>query len=557
MKKIIFQTLLFMTISLCVNAQLHPVSNEKGKWGYENDNGVLVIKYKFAGASEFEDGIAMVRDGNKYGIIDETGAYKIKPKYDMISPFNNFGLAEVMEGDKHGFVNKSGEMVIPCKYKFVGSFNSNGIVWVNDGGSIKKGSTNVTGGKFSVFSTDGKNHFGGEYGTIGIFVPWKTSYSSEALDKMTQTERRLTEGENYSFWRKRQFLFIPGTSLPSDAHAFYVAKNSDGSYNGVCMPNGVMLIPPGKYYFANCPEDNISIVYPNKNSRNFLDIPSGKLILQNGVEDSWGFSNGHCLAKSGGLWYVYDKSGNQKSAGYTQIYPCNNGVHVVRNGNDKYGLISSYGNELIKAENYSVYPCIDGLCLVKKTSSSPVGYVDKYGIEAIPAEYSAGMNFNAGYAMVGKDGKWGMIDKSGAEVIPFEFYSMKLRGDADNRMFWCLREKDGLWECYDIQNKQTVIPAKYADVRPFDATHDGLAVVKVRVISSLGNDDESWGWIDKAGNVVVPCRFNENLVFKAAREYVNSGRAKWNEYTDFLFNLHNMKIQVPISSKADESLWDY
>lgn len=551
MKKTIFITSALLAMSLTAIADLHPVSNDKGKWGYADDNGTMVIKYKFAGASDFSDGIAMVREGNKYGIIDESGNYTIKPKYDMITPFNSFGLAEVMQGDKHGFINKSGNLVIQCKYKYVGAFNQNGLVWVNEGGNIKKGTREVAGGKFSIYRADGTNHLGEEFGCIGKFIPWVRNYTSDELDKMTITERRLTEGANHSFWRKSSISFIPNSPLPTEITAFYASKGSDGYYNGVYEPDGRTIVPAGKYYFANYPENGISIVWPNKKSRNFLDVATGQHILSSPIEDCWGFNDNFCIGFDGGLAYIYGRDGQKKSAGYTAIYPANSGTHVVRNGKDKYGLISTNGTELIKPENYSVYPCIEGASLVKKTSSSPVGYVNNQGVEIIPAIYSSGMNFKAGHAMVEKDKKWGMIDKIGNELIPAEYDNMKINGDADNKLFWCLRTTGGLWECYDIEKKSTVIPAGYQDVRPFDITHSNLALVKA------GADDNTWGWIDKNGTVKIPCRFDTDLVFKAAKEYVDSGKLEWTEYRDYLFRLHNMKINVPISEKADESLWDY
>lgn len=532
-------------------ADLFPVCDEKGKWGYEDENGNLILKYKYNAASEFSDGVAMVKDGNKYGIINESGKYILKPKYDMISNFNAFGLADVIDGNKHGFINRECVLVIPCKYRYVGSFNSDGIVWVNEGGVIKKGQNEVSGGKFAILRKDGSNLLSGEYASIGYFTPWKSTYSNEKLEKMTITERRLTEGENYSFWRKTRLNFVPESTIPSGLNSFYASKYNDGSYNGVFDSEGRMIVRPGQYYFANCPEEGISVVHPNKNKRNFLNVYTGQHILPYDIDESWGFKNGYCIGAESGLYYIYGKDGQKKSAGYTYIYPSNNGVHVVRNGEDKYGMISEAGKELIKVENYSVYPCIEGLSLVRKTSSSAVCYVNNLGKEVIPPLYRSGYNFNGGYAMVSKMDSWGMIDNEGTEILPFEFNNLKLKGDADNRLFWCLRENGGLWECYDIISKTTVIQAGYSEVYPFDATHSGMALVKKI------NDDNSWGWIDKGGNVLVPCKFDKDLALKAANEYLNNGKHKWDEYTEYLFRLHNMKILVPVTEKADESLWDY
>ena len=71
----------------------------------------------------FNDGIAIVKIHNKYGIIDKTGRDIITPyKYDYINEYVN-GLASVKLNGKMGFINKEGKEVIPFKYNEVIYFN--------------------------------------------------------------------------------------------------------------------------------------------------------------------------------------------------------------------------------------------------------------------------------------------------------------------------------------------------------------------------------------------------------------------------------------------------
>ena len=49
---------------------LIPAQNEKGKWGYVDENGKKVISYKYDEARPFEKGLAMVRKGDSYGMIN-------------------------------------------------------------------------------------------------------------------------------------------------------------------------------------------------------------------------------------------------------------------------------------------------------------------------------------------------------------------------------------------------------------------------------------------------------------------------------------------------------
>ncbi len=519
MKTRLIATYAFLLMGLAAYADLHPVVNDKGKWGFADDEGKIVMKHKF----------------------------------DAASDFNVFGLAEVTQGDKHGFIGRDFKFVIPCKYKYVGSFNSDGVVWVNEGGRIAKGDSRVTGGKFYLLRSDGTPFIEGGYAGVGYFIPWKSSYTSAQLEKMTVTERSLTEGAQHSYWRKRALNLTPGMMLPTNVEAYLLSKRDDCHCNGVYATDGTEIIPVGKYWFANCPVNGISIVRSQggNGQYNFLHVSTGQHLLSSDIDDSWGFADGHCLGKSGGLWYVYGEDGQKKSAGYTMIYPANNGVHVVRNGSDRYGLIAFDGREVLPAENYSVYPCIEGLSLVRKTSSSKIGYVDKDGHYVIPAEtYQSGFSFSNGTALV-KHGKWGMIDRQGNVLIPFIYYSMKTGTDADRCLYWGKRESNSLWEVYDTSTGEVVIPPSYFDVWLFDTSHEGLALVRKT------SDENSYGWIDKSGAVVVPCRYSNAMAVKAGEEYVNSGRSPWTDYKHMMFTLRNEPFVVPLAGKADESKWDY
>ena len=77
------QVLLFAIALFCslpAFAELMPDQNEKGKYGYLNDDGSVAIKYAYDDATAFVDGRAKVRKGNKWGYIDETGLEVIKIK---------------------------------------------------------------------------------------------------------------------------------------------------------------------------------------------------------------------------------------------------------------------------------------------------------------------------------------------------------------------------------------------------------------------------------------------------------------------------------------------
>ena len=66
---------------------LRPEANEKGKFGYVDNQGKKVISYKYTEAYPFEEGLAKVKKGDKYGFINPKGDAVGKIKYTLILPF--------------------------------------------------------------------------------------------------------------------------------------------------------------------------------------------------------------------------------------------------------------------------------------------------------------------------------------------------------------------------------------------------------------------------------------------------------------------------------------
>jgi len=89
----------------------------------------LVIAPKFDEASYFQEGLAKVRIGDKYGYIDKTGKTVIPIQFDSIDVYEfQEGLAKVKIGGKWGYIDRTGEIVIPptfedSYYHIVGDFH--------------------------------------------------------------------------------------------------------------------------------------------------------------------------------------------------------------------------------------------------------------------------------------------------------------------------------------------------------------------------------------------------------------------------------------------------
>ena len=83
-----------------------------GKWGYLDPQGEEITPCVYDAVSEFsKEGVAVVKVGEKRGLVNIKGEMLCEPIYDRITPFVDGYAAVILDG-KCGYVHKCGECVI-------------------------------------------------------------------------------------------------------------------------------------------------------------------------------------------------------------------------------------------------------------------------------------------------------------------------------------------------------------------------------------------------------------------------------------------------------------
>lgn len=102
-----------------------PTKNERGKWGYLNHIGEVLVDYKYDGAYDFIGDLAIVykSKGNQdfYGFIDKKGNEVIRLIYEYAENFSD-GLALVRLERRFGFIDNIGNVKIPIQFNDAESF---------------------------------------------------------------------------------------------------------------------------------------------------------------------------------------------------------------------------------------------------------------------------------------------------------------------------------------------------------------------------------------------------------------------------------------------------
>ncbi|MBC6109007.1 WG repeat-containing protein [Pedobacter sp. CCM 8938] len=165
------------------------VKNTLGKWGYINNAGQIVINCQFDEAQVFLGKKAVVKTGDKYGVIDENGKYLTNPQFDfaisdgdkllvisdkkfgwtdfngkyLINPqfddirlFGEEKLTAVKGSEKWGYIDVEGKFIVNPQFDMASSF-FNGLSVVKSGdkfGLIDKNGKFVVNPQFDSISDD-------------------------------------------------------------------------------------------------------------------------------------------------------------------------------------------------------------------------------------------------------------------------------------------------------------------------------------------------------------------------------------------------------------------
>lgn len=170
-----------------------------------------------------------------------------------------------------------------------------------------------------------------------------------------------------------------------------------------------------------------------------------------------------------------------------------------------YGYINLRGETVIPLKYKNAGDFSEGLArVIEDVIGGKWGYIDKKGKMVIPSRFDYASEFDHGLALVGLNGDYGYINRQGVEVIPIGkysfdlFYSVKHFGKDEYKPE---KQKDGKWGVIDKTGK-VLIPFIYDEISEFT---NGLARVKL---------NGKYGVLNINGEFVLPIKY-ENIGFRA------------------------------------------
>lgn len=349
-------------------------------YGFINTQGELVIEAKFVQTDPigFSRGLAVVREkgSDLWGYIDKKGSYVIAPQFSSAKPFAGNGLAAAKSDDLYGYIDKTGAFLIPPRFQEAGDFDRNGYAIVREGdrGLIDKK---------------------GNY----VIKP------------------------EYSYLRLRD-------------DGVYIMEGSGKLKIGCLDPKTDVHIPAQFQHIGTFAKNGLAVVVEDYSGPIGYIDRTGRFVIQPQFYSAGDFGdNGLAPVRTekDGLYGYIDKTGNfviQPQFDWARSFGTLSVAFVSKDGQD--AMIDSQGNFLLEPqEHLNLWGFAeDGL----SRAYCPEGYtvIDRTGQPLFDQHFDSivclwyferpeQVFFSDGYAIVGKDGKYGVIDKKGNYVLEPKF----------------------------------------------------------------------------------------------------------------------------------------
>lgn len=147
---------------------------------------------------------------------------------------------------------------------------------------------------------------------------------------------------------------------------------------------------------------------------------SGQLAIRDLYDGVREFSEGLAAVNLAGKWGYIDQFGQTIiNHEYRSAFAFTKGIARVQDFDKHYWFISRTGKRLNTVGFIEAYDCIDGL--IRVITDSGYNYVSLEGDTLLPAYCNGAKDFKNGLAVVSRFGKYGVIDPSGTEILPFSF----------------------------------------------------------------------------------------------------------------------------------------
>ncbi len=414
---------------------------QDGKYGLIDFTGKQITKpiYDEIDSLPYKEGELLVKQGDLYGVINIKGNELVEIKYNEIkadeyyTEENNYKYAgyivsvKTQEGYRYGYINEKGKQVLETEYNEISRVteiqeNENAYLICAKNGQygINKNQETIIDNQYQSIRYDETNKVfvvekSKKYGIANlegkIIVPVQyNQIDITGIYLYAQNEQGTTVyNSNGSQANVDTNIAIINTS--NEKYKIRI-NNENGTKYGVINQEGKQLISEN-YNYIEYLYDNYFIVSNENGKLGILDDKEAvKVEINNdSLQKIQGTDLIQTIATENKTTKIYNKKMEKicemQNANITVI---DNHIQVANETETKY--FSEEGTEL---QNTEVYP---NNKLFVKVEGNQYGFVDRSGNLVVQYKYDKAYEFNEyGFATIKKDGKWGVVNEQGQEIV--------------------------------------------------------------------------------------------------------------------------------------------
>lgn len=406
-------------------------------YGIMDTNGTVILTPQFTSISSFEYGLAKVSKGTKWGIINSKGDVIVQPQFKDIGDFSENNIIAVNTDSGWGIINTSGKTIIEPTFDAVYSFE-NGFMRVRK--DNKYGFIDGSGNMISNCIYDIAYNFQDGYAVVKKGNSWglidtKGNFREFGFDEMKSSILGMIpirEGDNWGLSDiNGNIILKPQYTDISLLNKDLIKVCSNNGKYGIIDKNCTKILDT--QYDSITPDgNNLFLIY--KNSQYGVINSNGAIILSPQFDWIDTYREGKAIVKQGDTYGFIDTSGKiTYKAQYSKICAFTEGLARVEE-NDKWGFINDSGDLVIQPVFDGALDFNEGYAAVEKNgdfSSSGAsnisdpsrkylkwGYIDRQGATVITYNFDSASSFNNGYALTIKNGSCSIIKNSDIKFIP-------------------------------------------------------------------------------------------------------------------------------------------
>jgi hypothetical protein len=468
--------------------------------------GRIVLSGKYDFITTFgEDGFK-VKEGKIQGVFDGEGKVLIPMTYNHIGGLNST-VALVRRGRKHGVINFKGEVVLPISFPHALELNENKASYRDTSGSLQ----------LFAFDANGQLSENIKYSNLKSLKVRSSGYGRRS-NNMAGGAIAVAPDSN------------PFQISDSLCWLFHVGAEKWGLWH---MQEERFKFPPQWDEVQVLKDQNISIV--NRKKQNIGGVINTGRIRLKSHEVFGVFTNVHGLPITrmefldirisdftveklevarcvfvGGKHGIIASNGKIITRGFAYIGEFVEGkARATRKG---YLLVDLEGK--VKrpiGKSFTFFDRLMANCRFDNDDDPKFyrifettgelyckdaewGYLDTFGAVNSAFKYDYAEDYSNDRALVRKDGKWGMLDNEGTEVLKPAYDNFNFLPNANQKLFF-IAKNIVLHGAID-SNANVIVPVKYSKVRAYQ--EDRVAV------KNLGG---RWGFVNRTGKEVVKTQY--------------------------------------------------